>query len=92
MEFKWAFLSVLRIILILSIEIRLYGMDSLSATAQNTYIDGFISVSILAALFIKHMVFELQLFCMYLFIQNAVIFIGRRKGMECRREEKRKKY
>ena len=29
-------------------------MDSISATAQNTYIDGFISVAILAALFIKH--------------------------------------
>jgi hypothetical protein len=60
-------LTIIWIISILSIEIRLYGMDSISAIAQNTYIDGFVSVAILAVLFIQHMAFGFQLFCMYLF-------------------------
>jgi len=38
-----------------------------TTTEQNTYIDGFISVAFLAALFINHMAFEFQLFSMYLF-------------------------
>jgi len=38
-------------------------MGSISAKAQNTYNDEFVSVAILATLFIKHMAFELYLFC-----------------------------
>jgi hypothetical protein len=60
-------LTVIRIILILSIEIRLCEMDAISATAQNTYGDEFVSVAILSVLIIKHMAFGFQSFCIYLF-------------------------
>jgi hypothetical protein len=55
--FQWVSLTVIRIISILSVEVRLCKMDAVSATSQNTYGDEFVSVAILAVLIIKHMAF-----------------------------------